>query len=57
MADKTPVDTCHPDYEREYYRLIEEVANLKRENERLKDTILGMCKKLFAERRFGNGKV
>ena len=52
--DETPVGTCSPDYEREYYRLIEEVGTLKRENVSLRDTILEMCKKLFVERRFDN---
>lgn len=40
---------CHPDFEREYYRLIEEVKKLENENCELRETILGMCKTLFTE--------
>lgn len=35
------------DYESEYHRLIDEVEYLNKENLELKETILGMCKKMF----------
>ncbi len=38
---------CHPDFEREYYRLIEEVKKLENENYELKNTLIGMCKTLY----------
>ena len=41
---------AEPDYKREYYRLFEQVKKLENENARLRDTILGMCESLFAER-------
>ena len=47
--NKTPVETCRPDYEREYHRLIKENANLMSKNDILQKTIIGMCKNLFAK--------
>ncbi len=46
MDEKCSCD-CHPDFERKYYRLIEEVKKLENENCELRETILGMCKTLF----------
>lgn len=40
-----------PNYQEEYYRLTSEVKFLKNENLELKETILGMCKKMFKERK------
>ena len=37
-----------PNYEKEYDRLIEENRKFKTENAELKETILGMCKSLYA---------
>lgn len=37
-----------PNYEKEYDRLMEENRKLKTENAELKETILGMCKSLYA---------
>lgn len=45
-----------PNYQEEYYRLISEVKFLKNENLELKETILGMCKKMFRESE-NNGKL
>lgn len=42
-------EECRPDFQREYYRLIEEVKKLKNENYELKNTLLGICKTLFRE--------
>lgn len=50
MPDNKTMGECCPDYEMEYYRLIEEVKSLKSENATLRETILGMCKCLFADR-------
>lgn len=50
MPDNETKGECRPDYEMEYYRLIEEVKSLKSENATLRETILEMCKWLFAER-------
>ena len=38
-----------PNYQEEYYRLTSEVKFLRKENLELKETILGMCKKMFRE--------
>ena len=38
-----------PNYQEEYYRLTSEVGFLRKENLELKETILGMCKKMFRE--------
>lgn len=35
---------CQPNYEEEYYRNIEKIVKLERENAELKDTIIAMCK-------------
>ena len=45
-----------PDFQEEYYRLTSEVKFLRRENFELKETILGMCKKMFRESE-NNGKM
>ena len=49
MSGETCKCDCHPNYESEYYRLIEEVKRLENENCELRETILGMCKALFRE--------
>ena len=38
-----------PNFQEEYYRLTSEVKFLRKENLELKETILGMCKKIFRE--------
>lgn len=45
-----------PNFEEEYYRLTSEVKILKNENLELKETILGMCKKMFRGSE-NNGKM
>lgn len=50
MSDNKPVCESSPDYKKGYFRLLEQVQSLENENARLRDTILGMCKWLFAER-------
>ena len=47
--NKTLVETCRPDYEREYHRLIKENADLMSENDVLRKTIIEMCKNLFVK--------
>ena len=47
---------CCPDYEKEYYRLIDEVNGLKCANHKLREIILGMCEVLFLEDN-NNGKL
>ena len=38
-----PVCESSPDYEAEYYRLIKENRELRGQNFKLRDTIIGMC--------------
>ena len=45
-----------PNFQEEYYRLTSEIKFLKNENLELKETILGMCKKMFRESE-NNGKM
>lgn len=40
----TVVGDCQPNYEEEYYRNIEKIVKLERENAELKNTIIAMCK-------------
>lgn len=54
MMDRECKTECRPDYEAEYYRLIEEVKRLNNENCELRETTLGMCKTLFLEERENN---
>jgi hypothetical protein len=50
MGERTEiVGVCEPDYEREFYRLIKENAQLKEENDELRKTIIEMCKNLFVK--------
>lgn len=49
------VAECRPDYEREYYRLIDVVKHLENENVELRETILGMCKSIFSKGSADNG--
>lgn len=37
---------ARPDYESEYYRLMEQIKKLHCENQELRNTIIGMCKAL-----------
>lgn len=50
MKDNIPVCKCEPNYEQEYYRHIEEIKRLAKENKELKDALIGMCKTLFIEK-------
>lgn len=50
MTDNIPVCECRPNYEQEYYRHIEEIERLTKENQELKDALIGMCKTLFIEK-------
>lgn len=45
--DSTPVCDASPDYEAEYYRLIEENKKLMTQNLKLRNTIVGMCMSSF----------
>lgn len=47
MTDNIPVCKSEPNYEHEYYRHIEEIERLTKENQELKDALIGMCKTLF----------
>lgn len=49
MAKEACKKEVMPNYQEEYYRLTSEVKFLRRENLELKETILGMCKKMFRE--------
>ncbi|MCI7527299.1 MAG: hypothetical protein MSA65_03255 [Mollicutes bacterium] len=49
MAKEVCEKEAMPDFQEEYYRLTSEVKILKNENLELKETILGMCKKMFRE--------
>lgn len=48
-ADKTTIGTCRLDYETEYPKLFKEHRKLMAENERLRNTIIEMCKQLFVK--------
>ena len=50
MAKEACKKEVMPNFEEEYYRLISEVKILRNKNLELKETILGMCKKMFMER-------
>lgn len=50
MENGKTVGTCHPDYESEYYKHIEIINNLKKENAELKKSILGMVIWLFKDK-------
>ena len=56
MDKKACEKEAMPNFEEEYYRLISEVKFLRKENLELKETILGMCKKMFRESEY-NGKL
>lgn len=56
MAKEACEKEAMPNFEEEYYRLTSEVKFLRRENLELKETILGMCKKMFRENE-NNGKM
>lgn len=56
MAKEACEKEAMPNFEEEYYRLTSEVKFLRRENLELKETILGMCKKMFRESE-NNGKL
>ena len=47
MDKKTTVCDCEPNYKEAYYRHIEEIERLAKENKELKATIIGMAKWLF----------
>ena len=49
MAKEACKKEVMPNFEEEYYRLISEVKILRNKNLELKETILGMCKKMFRE--------
>lgn len=56
MCKEACENEAMPNYQEEYYRLTSEVKFLRRENLELKETILGMCKKMFRESEH-NGKL
>lgn len=49
MCKEACENEAMPNYQEEYYRLTSEVKFLRKENLELKETILGMCKKMFRE--------
>lgn len=49
MAKEACEKEAMPNFEEEYYRLTSEAKILKNENLELKETIVGMCKKMFRE--------
>ena len=56
MSKEACENEAMPNYQEEYYRLTSEVKFLRKENLELKETILGMCKKMFRESEH-NGKL
>lgn len=50
MENGKTVGTCHPDYESEYYKHIEIINHLKKENAELKQSILGIVIWLFKDK-------
>lgn len=54
MTDRECKTECRPDYEAEFYRLIEEVKRLEHENCELREIMLEMCKTLFLKERESN---
>ena len=47
-------EAATPNYEAEYCRHIEIIAHLQSENTRLRETIVGMCKRMFGEGKADN---
>lgn len=47
--NKELTEACIPNYEREYYRITKENAQLVAENNILRKTIIEMCKNLFVK--------
>lgn len=47
MSNENYVGTISVDYESEWYRQREKIMTLEDENERLRNTIVGMCKALY----------
>lgn len=50
MPESKATNDFRPDYEKEYYKLIELVKHLENENAELKETIIGFCKSAFIKK-------